>query len=423
MARLEARRWEGDTSGQTRRDRRPCDYAVYIPDTLVGRRFVLDGDVAADVADAEAALIRLDTTAGALADTEALARPLLRAEAVASSWIEGLEVGGRRLLRAQTARQLGEEPRDVTVVEVLGNIEAIAWAVEAVPPGGAITVEIVLEAHRRLLAGTRLAEHGGRTRTVQNWIGGSDYNPCAAAFVPPPHELVDELLSDLAAFCNDDSLPAVAQAAIAHAQFETIHPFVDGNGRTGRALIHLVLRRRGLAPRILPPISLILATWPRDYVGGLTGTRYEGAPDSEGALAGINRWIALVASACRRAAEDAGRFEEQLRALQDSWRERLRPVRRGSATDLLLGALPGVPLLTATTASDLIGRSFQATSPAIDRFVEAGILKQITVGRRNRAFEAPELIEAFTALEQQLASPEGDTLVSEPIRRVPRRRR
>ena len=423
MARLEGRRWAGVESGQTRRDRRPCDYEVYLPDPLVGRRFVLDGDVAADVADAEAALVRLDATAGALADTEALARLLLRAEAVASSRIEGLEVGGRRLLRAQAAHQLGEDPRDVTAVEVLGNIEAMLWAVEAVPPGGAITVEIVREGHRRLLAGTRLAEHGGRTRTVQNWIGGSDYNPCAAAFVPPPHELVDELLSDLSAFCNDDSLPAVAQAAIAHAQFETIHPFADGNGRTGRALIHLVLRRRGLAPRILPPVSLILATWPRDYVGGLTGTRYEGAPDSEEALAGINRWIALVGSACRRAAEDAGRFEEQLSALQDSWRERLGSVRRGSAADLLVRALPGAPLLTASTASDLIGRSFQATSQAIDRLVETGILKQVTVGRRNRAFEAPELIAAFTALERQLASPEGDTLVSEPVRRVPRRRR
>ncbi len=420
MARLQVRRWAGDAAGQTRRDRRPCDYAVYIPDPLVGRRFVLDGDVAADIADAEAALVRLDAAAGALADTEALARLLLRAEAVASSRIEGLEVGGRRLLRAQAARQLGEEPRDVTAVEVLGNIEAMAWAVEAVPPGGAISLEIVLEAHRRLLGGTRLAEHGGRIRTVQNWIGGSDYNPCAAAFVPPPQELVGELLSDLAAFCNDDSLPAVAQAAIAHAQFETIHPFVDGNGRTGRALIHLVLRRRGLAPRILPPVSLILATWPRDYVGGLTGTRYEGAPDSEEARAGINRWIALFASACRRAAEDAGRFEEQVRALQDSWRERLGSVRRGSATDLLLRALPGAPLLTTTTASDLVGRSFQATSQAIDRLVGVGVLKQVTVGRRNRAFEAPELIETFTTLERQLASPEGDTLVSEPVRRVPR---
>ena len=423
MARLETRHWAGDDRGLTRRDRRPCDYEVYIPDPLAGRRFVLDGDVAADVADAEAALARLDATAGALADTEALARLLLRAEAVASSRIEGLEVGGRRLLRAQAARQLGEDPSDVTAVEVLGNIESMLWAIEAVPPAGAITAEFVMEAHHRLLAGTRLAEHGGRIRTVQNWIGGSDYNPCSAAFVPPPHDLVEALLADLVAFCNDESLPAVAQAAIAHAQFETIHPFVDGNGRTGRTLIHLVLRRRGLAPRVLPPVSLILATWPRDYVAGLTGTRYEGAPESEQAHAGLNRWIALFAGACRRAATDAGRFETQVRALQDSWRERLGPVRRGSAADLLVRALPGAPLVTVTTASELIGRSFQATNQAIDRLVGAGILAQVTFGRRNRAFEAPELIEAFTALERQLASPEGDTLVSEPIRRVPRRHR
>ena len=420
MARFEARRWGGDASGPTRRDRRPCGYEVYIPDPLAGRRFVLDGDVAADVADAEAALVRLDAAAGALADTEALARLLLRAEAVASSRIEGLEVGGRRLLRAQAARQLGEDPLDVTAAEVLGNIDAMLWAVDAVPSGGAITPEIMLETHRRLLASTRLAEHAGRIRTVQNWIGGSAHNPCAAAFVPPPPELVDGLFADLAAFCNGDALPAVAQAAIAHAQFETIHPFVDGNGRTGRALIHLVLRRRGLAPRILPPISLILATWPRDYVAGLTGTRYDGAPESDQAHSGLNRWIALFASACRRAAEDAGRFEEQVRALQDSWRERLGSVRRGSAADLLMRALPGAPLLTTATASELIGRSFQATSLAIDRLAQAAILRQVTVGRRNRAFEAPELIETFTALERQLASPEGDTLVSEPVRRVPR---
>src|SRR5438105_4558038 len=85
-------------------------------------------------------------------------------------------------------------------------------------------------------------------------------------------ELVPDLLTDPCSFCNGDSLPAVAQAALAHAQFETIHPFADGNGRTGRGLIHLVFRRRGLATRVLPPISLVLATWANDYVDGLTAT-------------------------------------------------------------------------------------------------------------------------------------------------------
>ncbi|HUP86050.1 MAG TPA: Fic family protein [Acidimicrobiales bacterium] len=123
-----------------------------------------------------------------------------------------------------------------------------------------MTVDGLLEMHEWLLSRTRLREHAGQIRSVQNWIGGSSFDPCSAAFVPPPFEQVEGVLADVCAFVNDDELPAVAQAAIAHSQFETIHPFVDGSGRTGRALIHAVLRRRGVAPRILPPISLVLAT-------------------------------------------------------------------------------------------------------------------------------------------------------------------
>ena len=421
MGRLESRRWAGDLTGPTRSDRSPCTYEVYLPDRLVGRRFTLDGDVAAAITGAESALARLDTSAATLANSEALARLLLRAESVASSRIEGLEIGGRRLLRADAARRLGEEPRDVTARDVLGNIDAMTWAVEVVGPGNTITVDTLLETHRLLMAGTRLEEHGGRMRTVQNWIGGSGYNPCSASFVPPPPECVPDLLDDLCSFCNDDSLPTLAQAAIAHAQFETIHPFVDGNGRTGRALIHLALRRRGLGLRALSPISLILATWSQDYIAGLSNTRYVGAPDSGEAYTGINSWIALFAEACARAVEDAGQFEERVRALQASWRERVGRVRSDSTVTLLIEALPAAPVLTTTTATELVGRSFQAANQAIEQLMEAGILVQVSVGRRNRAFEVHELVDAFTAFERRLASPEGDTLASSPARRVPRR--
>ena len=419
MATLERRRWTGDFSGLTRRNRQPCEYDVYLPDSLSGRNFSLDGDVAADVADAETALTRLDASSVALADSEALARLLLRAESVASSRIEGLEIGARRLLRADAARRLGIEPRDVTAREILGNIDAMTWAVDTIGPGSAITVDTLLETHRRLLAGSRMEEYGGRVREVQNWIGGSGYNPCSASFVPPPQDLVDDLLADLVGFCNSDSLPVLAQAAVAHAQFETIHPFADGNGRTGRALIHMVLRRRGLGLRILPPVSLILATWSQDYIEGLAGTRYVGAVESSIAHLGINRWIALFASTCRRAVEDASHFEGQVRALQSLWRERVGRARRDSAVNLLISVLPNAPVLTTTTASELVGRSFPATSMAVERLVAAGVLVQVSVGRRNRAYEAPELIDVFAALERRLASPEGDTRVSAPARRVP----
>lgn len=394
-----------------------------MPDLLAGRAFTLFGDTAADVADAERAVERLQREARSLADSEAIARLLLRAEAVASSRIEGLEVGSRRLLRAQLALRLGDDPRDVTAAEVLGNVEAMRWATETMAQAGEVTVEHLLEIHRRLMAGTRLEHLGGRVRDEQNWIGGSSYNPCAAAFIPPPPDRVDALLEDLCAFCNEDTLPTVAQAAIAHAQFETIHPFADGNGRTGRALVHVLLARRGLTPVLVPPVSLVLATWSEDYVAGLTATRSRSDPDTPEAIDRLNRWIALFAAALTRAVADAGDYEHRVREIQARWREAVGKVRSDSAVLRLIDALPGAPLVTVQTAAALIDRSVQATNQAIAQLQARGVLKQTTIGKRNRGFEAPDLIDAFTALERRLASPDADTRVSPPSRSVPARRR
>ena len=422
MAKVLRRHWVSDAgTGLARRDRRSCDYDAYVPDALAGRSILLSGDTAADVADAERAIAVFDAEASSLLDTEALARILLRAESVASSRIEGLEVGARRLLRAEAAIGLGEPPTDITATEVLANIDAMALAIRTIRPGGLITLAALLSFHERLLSGTQLHRYAGSLRSEQNWIGGSSYNPCTASFVPPPPEFVQALLEDLCDFCNTDSLPAVAQAAIAHAQFETIHPFVDGNGRTGRALIHLVLRRRGLATRVLPPVSLVLATWADDYVLGLEATRYRGSASSADARDGLDLWVGRFAAACRRAVDDAIGFEERARLLQHSWRERLGSVRSKSAVDALIRILPGAPIVTVKSAAELSGRSFKAANDGIARLVDAGILRQMSVGRRNRAFEAPDVIDEFTALERQLASPAGDTRTSMPSRRVPRR--
>jgi predicted transcriptional regulator len=133
-------------------------------------------------------------------------------------------------------------------------------------------------------------------------------------------------------------------------------------------------------------------------------------------------WIGRFATACKRAVEDATTFEQQARSIEASWREKLGRVRARSAADLLLSLLVGAPVVTVNSAAEMVGRSFIQTNEAIQRLVDAGILKQVTVGRRNRAFEAPEIIAAFTALERQLASPEGDTQTSEPVRKVPRRK-
>lgn len=423
MAELVKLTWTPNpASGLPRTDRIGCDYEAYVPDPLAGRTFALDGATTADVADAERAVERLNQQAKTLANSEAVARLLLRAESVASSKIEGLEVGGRRLLKAQFAAEAGAEAADVTATEVVNNIDAMRWAVDQLAGADAITVDGVLEIHRRLLQGTRIEEHAGKLRDQQNWIGGSSYNPCSAAFVPPPADRVADLMEDLCAFCNGDDLPAIAQAAIAHAQIETIHPFADGNGRTGRALIHVILRRRGLAPVVLPPISLMLATWSTDYISGLTAMRYSGDAGEAEARQGVDRWVALFAAATTRAVADAEQYEAAIARVEAQWRDELGGVRANSAIDLLLRALPGAPVINVSNAATLIGRSEQAVNVAVGRLLEAGILKQTKLGRRNRVLEAPALIDVFNDLERRLASPEGDTLQSPPSRSVPARR-
>ncbi|HEX5273813.1 MAG TPA: Fic family protein [Candidatus Rubrimentiphilum sp.] len=425
MAKVIKKYWTPQVDGTSlpHRDRRGCHYAAYEPDPLREREFTFFSKEAADVADAERQIVRLNERARALADTEALARLLLRAESVASSRIEGLEVGPGRLLRADAAEMLGEDRRDVTATEILGNIQAMTFVLEKMKKNKKITVEMLLETHRLLLASTSIADHGGKIRTAQNWIGGSSYNPCSAEFVPPPPEMVKKLLSDLCDFSNEDSLSPVAQAAIAHAQFETIHPFADGNGRVGRSLIHMIFRRRELTTTVSLPVSLVLATLSKDYIRGLSATRYLGSPASKQATNGINLWVGIFAVACRRAVADASAYEDKITELQDKWRKRLGTVRANSALELLLAKLPGSPIVTANTAANLIRRSDEAANQAIARLTEAKILVPLRMGqKRNRVFEARDVITEFTNLERRLASPVGNTKIARPVRSVPYRR-
>lgn len=219
--------------GVSRRERRPCDYEAYVPDRLASRDVTLPAQVAADISDAERAVQRLNAGGPVLASLEALARLLLRAESVASSRIEGLEVGSGRLLRAEAAREIGEPVNDVTAHAVLGNIEAMELAVNQLASRERIQLDDLLAVHRALMRHTHTPQYGGVVRTSQSWIGGNDYNPCTATFVPPPPEHVPGLLDDLIAFLNSEQFSPLVQAALVHAQFETIHPFPDGNGRVG----------------------------------------------------------------------------------------------------------------------------------------------------------------------------------------------
>ncbi|MDP9024229.1 MAG: Fic family protein [Candidatus Eremiobacteraeota bacterium] len=410
--------WASERAGidVPRRDRANGAYRAYIPDRLLDRAFVLPGDVSADAVDASLALSRLDSQARTLTNTESLARLLLRAESTASSHIEGLTISPQRLLREELKRAEGVVSNDTTALEVLANIDAMEFAIGGT---GDITIERLVEVHRRLLMPTRAKAYAGVIRSEQNWIGGSQYTPIGAKYVPPPPELVMDLLEDLCAFCNADDLPAVIQAAIAHAQFESIHPFADGNGRTGRALIYMVLRKRGLAIHATPPISLLLATQTNAYISCLDAMRFEGVPNSKASRDALFTWVGFFSSACVQAVREAEEFERRVLAIQGQWRNRLAHLRSDSTAFAIIDTLPVTPIITVSSAASVTGKTFNAANNAIEQLVAVGILKSTKVGTRNRSFEATELIGIFAGLERKLASPALNTQISKPIRNVP----
>ncbi len=419
MARYEELIWRGSPTGQTRRDRTPCSYRAYLPDPLAGRPLALPADLVADLADADRAVAVLQGHKMRLVSVESVARLLLRAEAVGSSYIEGLQVNARRLAKEEFAERVGLPTTDDTARAVVGNIRAMSGALELADREGPITAEDLCALHRDLLAGTREERWGGVVREEQNWIGG--VNPCRAAYVPPPHEIVPELLEDLCSYLSADDHPAIVQAALGHAQFETIHPFVDGNGRVGRALIHVVLRRRGLATSFVPPVSLILATNAGAYIAGLSSFRYDATPEGPSAVEAAVQWIDRFINELLRACDDASSFADQLDRLEQQWRQAAGRPRRNSATDLLLSALPGIPILTFETAAEAIGRSSARTNDAVNQLQSCGVLRQSTIGRRNRVFEVVDLLDAITRFERRLASPDAVTAVAKPNRAVPAR--
>ena len=387
--------WQADpTIYAPPRHRRACEYDAFVPAPVADVGIVLPGHVAGVVSDAEQAIADLNRAAGP--ELAPLARLLLRTESIASSKVEGLQLDARSLARAETNRDTGRRIGP-GAAEILANIDAMQLAIERAADLGDLRPADLLEIHRVLLEHAPNSQIAGRFRSAQNWIGGNDYTPCGAAFVPPPPGEVDRLLDDLCVFVNDVVLPPLVQAALAHAQFETIHPFEDGNGRTGRALVQVVLRRRGVTPAFVPPISVVLARDKDRYLKGLTLFR-------EDRLA---EWIELFAAAAAEAATLAARHTIRVGELQDEWRERLRlhsNPRADAAAWSLISVLPAHPVITVPVAVAATGRTKPAAANAIEQLEAAGILARLTESARNRAWEADGLLDLIVRLEAGIAA-------------------
>ena len=424
MAHFVTQQWELPRQRIGKGRTRTCEFQAFVPDPLVGRSFAFNEECAADIARAEKSIRALEAGSGALSPGKPLARLLLRAEASASSSTEGLEANVGRLMRAELAGDFDNPgTRDLEAEEVLADIDAMMDAMLWASSQSRITHLTLLQVHERIMRMSPLRPYAGRVRTSPSWIGGQTSNPCFASFVPPPHKEVPRLLSDVAQFCNDKSLPAVAQAALVHAQFETIHPFVDGNGRTGRALIHVLFQRRGLVSCWCPPVALVLGTWPRRYALGLDAFHLAGEPDSPEVQAGMNAWVSFFARACSRAVKDTTLFEMRVREIQAEWLKRLTPLPGDPLVYRFIQTLPSLVVTTVERAARYVGTSPSQAEGAMQKLVKARVLKEVRVGKRNRVFEATDLVAAFTQFERRLASPAGDTRVASPIRPVPRRQR
>ena len=390
--------WQADpTIYAPPRYRRSCEYDAFLPEPVAGVDVVLPGDVAGVVSDAEKAIADLNRATGP--ELMPLARLLLRTESIASSKVEGMQLDARSLARAEANQDTGRKVGS-GAAEILANIDAMQVSIERAADLERARLSDFLDIHRVLLERAPNFQIAGRFRTSQNWIGGNDYNPCGAGFVPPPPGEVERLLDDLCVFIDDVALPPLVQAAIAHAQFETIHPFDDGNGRTGRALVQVVLRRRGLAPAFVPPISVVLARDKDRYLKGLTLFREDRLAD----------WIELFAAATAEAATLAAHYAIRVGDLQDEWRERLRQhskPRADAAAWSLIAVLPAHPIITVPVAVAAVGRTKPAVANAIEQMEDAGILTRLSESARNRAWEADGLLDLIVGLEAGVSSANG----------------
>jgi Fic family protein len=363
-------------------------YRAFVPDPLAEFEPELSASTSALCERAGATVRERNASPAELLPLEGLGRQLLRSEALASSAIEGLQLSHRRLARAEVEGKAG----DFLAQEVLGNTRAMEEAVRVGRRPSDLTVDDIRAIHRTLAVVPPLNRIAGQIRESQGWIGGA--SPVHAAFVPPPHEHVPALVADLCKFMNRDDISPVAQAAIAHAQFETIHPFGDGNGRVGRCLIHALLLRRGIALSYVPPVSLVLGANKDAYIAGLEDFRADE----------VDRWVAQFAMAVEEAAQRAKGFSAEVAALQADWMQRAQPMRADATARALIGHLPSFPIITAAIAEEITGRSRVAAINGLEHLAQAGIITRHRNQRKGDSWEAKELFALLASFEATTSS-------------------
>lgn len=377
--------WRPRARASSRLDRLFREYEAAVPPHIATRVPHLGPRAVTALSDATAAIATLD--AYAAPDAGPLWTQLLRSESVASSKIERIFTK-----QADLAAALAGAPASQAARDVAAHVTAIETLVR-VAAKRQLELGHILAAHHALLSGNLLeAAYAGRLRDVQNWIGGSDESPRDADFVPPAPSRVEPLMRDLMRFVARDDIPAIAHAAIAHAQFETIHPFTDGNGRIGRALVHAMMRRRGLTKRTMVPIAAGLLAAPEQYFAALTAYRLEGDVDG---------FVEVFSLSATIAASESLVALRELYALPERWFSDVRP-RQGSVVEGLIHVLIGRPVLGVDDVMAIAGTTARGAYDAIAKLQDHGVLREMTQRKRNRLWSAPDVFSIVDDLERRI---------------------
>lgn len=400
---LQAERWstnpnQVDESGRrpNREERMLREIATEIPPTIAEiAPPALSAETGRLCEEASARIAHLEARAEHLAGIGEL---LIRSEAVASSKIERVYATAEEMAQALAGEDAATGARSI-----LNAARALTALTESCDDGRELTADAILAAHGALMRDDKHeGRYAGRFRDAQNWIGGSNFCPLHAVYVPPPPRYVPELIDDAVRFANRDDMSAIAQAAITHAQFETIHPFGDGNGRIGRAIISATLRRRGATQRVVVPVAAAMLADVDSYFTCLEDYRTGDA----------DQMVAYVARASIHASEAATVSADRIAALPVAWRDAARP-RRGSAAAALLDKLVVNPVLDAQRATHLSEKSTASTYLALDSLTEAGVLREVTGAGRNRIWVASDIFDEVGELEHRIglrSKPSGEWL-------------
>lgn len=376
---MDAAQYADTPFGCARRTPGAHGYVAYFPHPIP-RKLEISSTNLLKLADGEAALGRLAGAGRLLPHPHLLVRPYLRREAVASTRIEGTQASLVEVFDAEA----GDKPFGADVEEVVNYVRAMETGLQRLQTLP-VSTRLIREMHSVILAGVRGRQRQpGDLRTTQNWIGPPGATIETATFVPPPPDRLSELLTDLESFIHEEpALPPLVQAALVHYQFETIHPFLDGNGRLGRLLIVFFLVVRDRLPEPLLYLSPYFETRRNDYYDALQCVRERGDFD---------RWLTLFLDGIKTQAVDAVNRAERLTDLRESYRSRVRATTRGAANQLVDLAFEQ-PVLNARLVQARLRITRPAALTALRQLAEVGILREVDGGPRGQLrWRAPDVL-------------------------------